>query len=521
MNTVALLQDASFLKQSNREHITTSKASTFANLLLENVGTSDASDIEQAAEDCKQSELKDSTILNHIHFDTEAFVEFLNSEEGNIWLEKLNNFLESYFSDEQSILEGSDEDSLDNIHDNDIHTINQDVLAILLQKDDIEEKDIEELETIIMNLLFNTSEKSVEQDGDLNQVETEPLSELKPLIEALIDMGILEQELTEENNQSLLHMNQNWNQLLIMNTLIQNNQSLQNLNQDDQQAIQRLNSMISQFKEIFAELDQSMTKKDIQKQSGKLLHLLDSWKQLTQESSPNLQKVAKDMEETLPKSWRTVFESFEKRQQIVSKKVYNATASVTSSDVSKWVKNALSKEQTVQQVSHTSMQHMPMSKVEQYMIHLQSSEQTEEVPSKDLLRQFSKIMESSRFLNLNQANRQMTIHLRPHHLGDIVVKMNELNGEMLVKLMVQSSDAKRMLESNLHQLKHMFSPHQVVIEKQDTLLFTDQTTLNGEQEEQNQEFQDEADQHTDQQNNTSDDKSFEDIFDEALMNEKV
>src|SRR5699024_11587249 len=89
-------------------------------------------------------------------------------------------------------------------------------------------------------------------------------------------------------------------------------------------------------------------------------------------------------------------------------------------------------------------------------------------------------MESSRYLNLNQANRQMTIHLRPHHLGYIVVKMNELNGEMLVKLMVQSSDAKRMLESNLHQLKHMFSPHQVVIEKQDTLLFTDQTTLNGE-----------------------------------------
>src|SRR5699024_4075522 len=43
----------------------------------------------------------------------------------------------------------------------------------------------------------------------------------------------------------------------------------------------------------------------------------------------------------------------------------------------------------------------------------------------------------------------------------------EMNGEMTVKITVSSQATKKMLEANIHQLKNMFSPHQVVIEKQE------------------------------------------------------
>jgi len=533
VNTIALLHDTSLLKNTSTKQSTESKASTFASLLLQTAEGETSIGIVNSTDNTEQ----DPETLKNIVFDSEAFADFLNSEEGSSWLKELHEFLELYITDEKNNLEGSSENSL-------IKSINEfvnkdvDLIDELKQIEDFQTEDLEELESIIMNLLFeipiNLNEENeivinipeldlVEdlQNDDINQKQSEGLSTLKPILEELIKAGVLKQESIEEKALDVLQMNNNWNQFISINTLYANEQSLTHLDQDDQHKLQNLNHLITKIQEIFVELDQSSTKKDIQKQSGKLLQLLDTWKQLTQDASPNVKKAAKELEEVLPKNIKTIFESFEKRQQIVNKKAYNATASVTSSDVSKWIESALSKEQTVQQVSNSGVQHMQMSKVEQYMIHLQTGEQNEEVQSKELLRQFSKILESSRFMNLNQANRQMTIHLRPNNLGDMVVKMSELNGEMLVKLIVQSGDAKKMLESNLHQLKHMFSPHQVMIEKQETLLFTNQTTLNGEHEEQNQNLQDETNQNSDQQNNASEEKSFEDVFDEALMNEKV
>src|SRR5699024_11992306 len=92
-------------------------------------------------------------------------------------------------------------------------------------------------------------------------------------------------------------MNNNWNQFISINTLYANEQSLTHLDQDDQHKLQNLNHLITKIQEIFVELDQSSTKKDIQKQSGKLLQLLDTWKQLTQDASPNVKKAAKELEE--------------------------------------------------------------------------------------------------------------------------------------------------------------------------------------------------------------------------------
>lgn len=42
----------------------------------------------------------------------------------------------------------------------------------------------------------------------------------------------------------------------------------------------------------------------------------------------------------------------------------------------------------------------------------------------------------------------------------------KIDGEMTVKITVMSQAAKELLEKNIHQLRHLFSPNQVVVERQ-------------------------------------------------------
>src|SRR5699024_11536505 len=84
-----------------------------------------------------------------------------------------------------------------------------------------------------------------------------------------------------------------------------------------------------------------------------------------------------------------------------------------------------------------------------------------------LMNQFRQVMQTNQFPTLNYGVNQLSIALRPENLGDIFVRFIETNGEMTVKILVTSQVTKQAMEANLHQLKNMFSPHQVIIEKQD------------------------------------------------------
>ena len=58
---------------------------------------------------------------------------------------------------------------------------------------------------------------------------------------------------------------------------------------------------------------------------------------------------------------------------------------------------------------------------------------------------------------------------------------------MTVKITVMSQVAKEMVDKNLHQLRHLFSPHQVVVERQ--MEATNETNLADFKEKQDQEEQ--------------------------------
>src|SRR5699024_2411394 len=138
---------------------------------------------------------------------------------------------------------------------------------------------------------------------------------------------------------------------------------------------------------------------------------------------------------------------------------------ITTADVTNWLAEVNS--QLNLQSAHASSQINPgptfsqqtnMSQIEQFVLHLSDGE--------DVTTNLSKTLNQNRYFQIGQMlqGNQLTLHLRPDHLGEMVVRFQEINGETVVRLIVASSAAKQLLESNISQLKNMFSPHQVSIE---------------------------------------------------------
>ena len=121
---------------------------------------------------------------------------------------------------------------------------------------------------------------------------------------------------------------------------------------------------------------------------------------------------------------------------------------------------------STQSIAHELINPMTQSPIEQYVIYTQISSDEDSV-SKQLLNQFRQIMKASQFSPTNPSVNHLSMTLKPSNLGEMLVRFVEINGEMTVKILVTSQSTKSMLEGNIHQLKHMFAPHQVMIEKVD------------------------------------------------------
>lgn len=159
------------------------------------------------------------------------------------------------------------------------------------------------------------------------------------------------------------------------------------------------------------------------------------------------------------------------------------------------------------------------SKIQQYIIYTQQTNTDNEMVQKQLLDQFQQIMVKSNFLQRGNGINQLMVRLHPEQLGDITLKLTQVNGEMTVKMIVSSQATKDLLEGNLQQLRHMFSPHQVLIEKQDS------SNLLAHSEEMNLAEQYDEENSQDEQNSFSEEHGGENEeatdFHQLLMDAKV
>lgn len=282
------------------------------------------------------------------------------------------------------------------------------------------------------------------------------------------------------------------------------------------------------FKQVEKLLSQVTDQKSLAKAAPALLKLLEQWSALEKKhnTQPNSVLGSLQNEGKEQAIWKDLLQAYQRRNQLAVKQQYNTSAKVTTTDVTKWLQHAVgnqakSDKSTAQQ-SMSFSSSIPLSKVEQYAIHMNQS-QTAQSVDKQLIEQFQKVMKTSRFLTMQNGNSQLNITLRPENLGDMMVKLTQINGEMTVKIMVNSHAAKNMLEANMHQLKHMFSPQQVVVEKQDVTAQQVQT-YQSEQEEESMAGQDQnqgESNHSEQDDDNQSEEDFESQFQRVLLNEEV
>ncbi len=196
---------------------------------------------------------------------------------------------------------------------------------------------------------------------------------------------------------------------------------------------------------------------------------------------------------------------------------YQQQAAVTSKDVARWAAPLLQKQPQVESAQGQGFTQV-MSKVEQYVIYVNPNQSGHSM-QKQLMEQFEQLIKSNRLFINNAGHMEMNIRLKPQQLGDMTVRLVQLNGEMTVKILVSTQSAKEMLEGNIQQLRHMFSPQQVVIEKHDP---SAPSPFLGEDDQPSSEF-DERDHGSDHsQDQQQNEHSEEEVsFHELLMNEKV
>ncbi|HLS07993.1 flagellar hook-length control protein FliK [Lentibacillus sp.] len=286
-----------------------------------------------------------------------------------------------------------------------------------------------------------------------------------------------------------------------------------------------------QFEALFAKVEKLLSQitdqKSTLKVASELLKVLEQWAALEKKSNHQSSMIFESgkhngKEQTI---WRELVQAFQKRHQLVSKQQYNTNAKVTSTDVAKWLQNAIKSqgqpEKTFQQ-SMTFTSSMPLSKIEQYVIHLNQT-QNAQPADQQLIEQFQKVMKTSKFLTMQNGTSQLNMTLRPENLGDMMVKLTQMNGEMTVKIVVTSAAAKEMLEANMHQLKSMFSPQQVVVEKQEITSQQAQTHQrdHGEGEHPMDDHDEGQSDHSEQHDNPEDEEDFDSQFQKVLMNEEV
>lgn len=287
-----------------------------------------------------------------------------------------------------------------------------------------------------------------------------------------------------------------------------------------------IKTLASEIRDVFSKL---VTDDDLMEQSTRLLNLLERWTGLSKVLSKVYRTEIQPIElqdDQLQSVWEKLVRAYERRTSFSQTGQYNNESKVDQKTVAKWLQNALedrllTDSPKVQQQSLTQLnQSAPMSRMEQYVIYIQQNDEPHSsLVGKQLIDKFSKAIQTSRFLSMNNGVNQMMFHLKPDNLGEMTVRLVEINGEMTAKIAVTSETTRKLLQSNIHQLKNMFSPHQVVIERQDELstqqIQDEQEHLHDQKENDHNPLHDEE-QQDQNQDYEEDDESFQ-----TILNEKV
>lgn len=286
--------------------------------------------------------------------------------------------------------------------------------------------------------------------------------------------------------------------------------------------------MIQLLQQLQSVMDSLKQGEALKKVAQALLPLLNEWDAMNKQNANRMlnELAAKYLEPEDLEVLKQVKKLYDKRTHFHSKQVYGESATVTRSDIAQWVKAALSQSQNQEQTSrviptfNNETMTMPrMTVVNQQAIHNFSHLESVQRIEADMAARITNTIQQHMSLQQRGPLQSLNMVLTPEHLGTLQVNFSQVNGEMIVRIIASSGYAKDMLETNLHQLKHAFSPHQVqVIRGDDTVIEEEVFQQQEEENEDNQDHENEQEESNKEETIVLD---FSTLFEEILMEEEV
>lgn len=153
--------------------------------------------------------------------------------------------------------------------------------------------------------------------------------------------------------------------------------------------------------------------------------------------------------------------------------------------------------------------------VQQVLIQLGEAK-TAHGRQQEFIKQFQEILNRSSLQAFKNGTQQLTLILRPAHLGRIDMKILMKDGVMTAQLTASSKGAREVMEQNLPSLRQSFASQQLQVERID--ITEQQESLLKEKEEQEEKRR--LLKHT-QPEPDSEESAFSDVLEDILFNEKV
>ncbi|KHE73294.1 flagellar hook-length control protein FliK [Halobacillus sp. BBL2006] len=321
---------------------------------------------------------------------------------------------------------------------------------------------------------------------------------------------------------------------LIENVIVSRSNSTHSQPSTDESAHSLYKQLMNAWQN-FKKMTSQMNAKDFidgqqlnQKQVIEVKDLLQQFTRLLKQNPLNsteqwrsvVSQVTNDGTERQQKVFQSLLQSFNRRVNVPE--TYQQQSPVSGKEVVKWLTQAIEatgKDQlSEKQAQGGSIPAQTMTKVEQYVLHINQNQSQNTMQNK-WMEEFERVLYSSKLFFNKAGNMELQLKLRPANLGEMTVKLAELNGEMAVKIIVSTQASKEMLESNLAQLRHMFTPQQVVIEKNENLAAQQQFFQESESKDPG--YDGEQEQHARERDDQPDDHEEDLSFHEILLNEKV
>ena len=384
--------------------------------------------------------------------------------------------------------------------------VEADLIDLFEKMSSIDSFTSDEQETIVHSLMT-----SLEQL--LNRPDDELIESIHSINEALLEHGLIEEdgEWIEQTIVLLLEQINQFVELRQSNDLGRVDAPLKN--QVDASFLNRQAHVLTKLLTFYLTGDPQMTHSMPSTNNQQLLENIQQLRQVLNEAeTPKLTQFLNKLENHLKLSRNETYTSTNLQQ--VVQRVMNDTFQLRS-DNSKPV-NQLSLQNY--QLHPTIHFGSTMTPVEQYTIFVNQSVNSTSSSQQKIIEQLQQIIQTSRFGKVGGSN-QLTIQLKPAHLGEMMLRFVQEDNQLTVRMIVTTKAAKEMLEANLHQLRHLFSPGQVVIERQNIDQFQQQLSNYFDEPKEDEQSKQEDQPKKQKENKKDNEKSM--TFQDYLFHEEV